>query len=61
MSLVDPSIVVSVADATEAAARQVMAKRAAIKLRYDTRVVREDLLAEANDLLEKYNLLTLGR
>jgi hypothetical protein len=53
--------VLSVAEVTEAECRRIMAMRAAIKLQYDTRLVRRDLMAEACALLDEYNLLTLGR
>ena len=50
-----------VAEATEAECRRVMAQRAAIKLRYDTRAKRAELLAEVGMLLDEWNLLVLGR
>ena len=52
---------VLVRDVAEAKCRKVMASRAGIKLRYDTRMVRADLLDDINALLDECNLLALGR
>lgn len=46
-----------VRDAVEAEARKVMARRAALKPRWDTRTERADLLAEAECLLDRWNEL----
>lgn len=52
---------VLVIEATEAECRRVMAARAALHDTWLNRRDRRDLLDEADDLLEKYNLLVLGR
>ncbi len=52
---------VSVAEATEARCRRVMAERAALRLTWMTRDERAAKLAEVDVLLEEFNLLTLGR
>ena len=50
-----------VAEVAEAECRRVMARRAQLKDTWQHRKDRREMLAEADDLLEKYNLLTLGR
>lgn len=50
-----------VVEATEAEVRKVMAQRVALKKIPATHKQRAEMLAWIDDLLERYNLLTLGR